>query len=256
MALFAKSKNRNITMNDKICLIKMFKIIDQPEAIDIKTCFDVMLDVFLEKGHDAFEIMGDSADGEPVFFKKLNPFYRRLRKQGVVCFSAYFDETFDLGIHYWDMPLNPESESDQKRFVDFFLAIPYEWYNLELAKEIVAKIDIAIGLCYAYVNFVPYNYCIDREEPWVAREDDQPPSSDLSLDELKIEFEKRAERSNAIVSEMKEQKRERFRHVKTGQIPEYYPVNFYNSRQLENVTKPTEKFERISDNLTLVTHVV
>jgi len=35
MGFFAKSKNRNITMNDKICLIKMFKTIDQPEAIEL-----------------------------------------------------------------------------------------------------------------------------------------------------------------------------------------------------------------------------
>jgi len=253
---FNKSGSRNIGLKDQICLIKMFKIVDKPATIDIKACFDVMLDVFLQKGHDAFEIMGDSATGEPIFFKKLNPFYKAIRKQDVACFSAYFDESFDLGIHYWDMPLNPESESDKKRFVDFFLAIPYEWYSLDQAKAIVTKIDAVIGLCYGYVNFVPCNYCIDREEAWVAREDDKPPSRDLSLEELKIEFEERAERSNAIVDEMKAQKREMFRHVNVGQIPKHYPVNFYNSRQLEHVIEPTERFEKISNNLTLVTNAI
>jgi len=121
MGFFTKSKNRNIVRNivlkDQICLIKMFKIMGQSETIDVKTCFDVMLDVFLLQGHDTFEIMGESAVGETIFFNKLNPFYKFLGKQDVADFSAYFDEDFDLGVHYWNMLLYPEDEYNTKRFV-------------------------------------------------------------------------------------------------------------------------------------------
>jgi hypothetical protein len=275
MGFFKKPKSRNIPLKDEICLIKAFKIIDRPETIDIKTCFDVMLDVFVSRGHETFQIMGRLTAGEGFDFTKLKPFYTLLHKQNVSDFSAYFDDDYDLGIHYWTIPLNPESESDQERLVEFFIAIPYEWYCLDQTREIITKLDTAIGIHYAYVSFVPRDYCVDLERQLEAWE--RPSGNGLfeplhteiphyngfnmkkvqaALDAQQEELDARNAIAERGMEEVNAEKLERLRHIASGYIPKCHPVNFYNKRQLQNLKEnKDDKFEKISDNLTMVTYL-
>lgn len=273
-----KPKSRYIPLHGQICLVKAFKIMGTPEPIDIRTCFDVLLDVFVSKGHETFQIMGKLASIEGFKagfdFIKLKPFYKFLNKHDIRDFSAYFDDDFDLGIHYWDMPLHPEDNSNQKRLVELFIAIPDEWYCLDEVRAIISKLDAVIGLSYAYVSFVPQDACIDLErrlETWEKPSGHgmfAPLSTEVPryngfnmkkvLEALEAQAAELAARNAIAEGEMEKinaEKRERIRNVDSGYIPKLQPVNFYNRKQLEHLREETiEKFEKLSNNLTLVTY--
>jgi len=247
MGLFKKKTHMRIALNDQICLLKAYKVMQQHEALDAKTCFDVLLDVFFSNGHTEFEVMGTSAAGKTVSFMRLRPFHAFLQKEDAEELGVYFDEDYDLGIDYLNMPLNPENEEDEKRFVEYILAVPYEWYRFEQVKSIVTKIDAAIGLSYAYVCFVPVDSCIDAEEP--VRKSG---NTKQQFNELHQEDGKTAEKLEQAIEEAITQKRNMLRDVDSGHIPKQHPVNFYNNEQLKNLT--AGRSERVSNSLTVVTY--
>ena len=241
MRLLDKFMKRNLSHD--YCVVKLFKIIQQSDFINIKPCFDIMQNVFLSK---EYNLRGIDVNYGAKKWKKVTSFYKYLETNDVVYFNADFkpneyrpDEKFfspaDLdftGINYSNHLQNLSGKTDEKDYIDFILVIPYEWYNLELIKSIIKETDKTIGLTYAYVCFLPKNYSSITESP-------------LKVSSFSV---------SSSLTKKDTELRNNLKDIDCGFIPKIYPINFYNNRQLEFINSTNIKYsEAISDNLTVVT---
>ena len=234
MGLFSKQKN--CKMSSEYCVIKIFKTIKQSDEINIKPCFEAMLGIFTSRGYSLTEI--DINYGTKKW-KKISSFYKFIETHKVVEFSASFnlkngDGLDPTGITYSNHLSNLTRNTDEKDFINFTVAIPYDWYSLNLVKAVVKEIDIALKVTYAYVCFLPRNYSAYTERLI------KTSFFSVSIDGNKEDIELRNNLKNADC----------------GYIPKKYPVNFYNSKQLASVEGNMDLLEKISENLTLVTYTV
>ena len=235
MSLFDKFKRDK--PNPEYCVVKIFKTHRQSDVINIKLCFDVMLNVFTSKG---CILSGVTFNYGSMMRKKLSSVYKFMETRDVVYFYAEFNREsvnhYDsVGITYSNSLLNLTHKTDEKDYVDFILTIPFDWYSLELIKKVIKEIDAAIGLTYAYVCFLPKNYSIGSEKP------------------LKVSFFS----VSTTVNKDDIVLRDNLKNIDCGYIPpKKYPVNFYNVKQMECLNNDMDFLEKISDNLTLVTYSV
>ena len=235
--------NRRRKASFAYCAVKLFKTIHQSDFVNLRPCFDIMLNLFLSK---EYSLRGIEVNYGAKKWKKLASFYQYLETNDVIYFNANFKPIGDTpdekafapvdidytGITYSNPLLNQSDKTNEKDYIDFILVFPYEWYNLELVKCIVKEVNTAIGLTYAYVYFMPKNYSSITERP------------------LKVSF---FSVSSSLTKEDTEL-RNNLKNIDCGFIPKKYPINFYNGRQLELLTSTgIEYAEAISDNLTLVT---
>jgi len=225
------------------CVVKFFKTIHQSDFNDIKPCFEIMLDVFLSR---EYEFTGVEINYGSKQYKKVSAFYKLLETKDVVYFNAGFrpkgwvpdERAFapaDLnstGIIYSNPLLNLSNKTDEKSYIEFICVIPYEWYSPDLIKSIVTDVDKAIGLTYSYVCFLPKHYDAVAEKP-------------LKITSFSV---------SATVTKEDIVTRNDMKNIDCGFIPKTYPVNFYNSAQLECIKENADHIEKISDNLTLVTY--
>jgi len=236
MGLFDKFKRDK--MKPQYCVVKIFKTHTQTETVDVKQCFDIMLDVFTSKG---YSLSGVSFNYSSKTLKKLSSVYNFMETKDVVYFDASFEpqgsDRYDpTGITYSNHLLNLKDKTNEKDYLDFILAIPFDWYSLELIKKVIKEIDMTIGLTYSYVYFMPKNYCSSSEKP-------------LKITPFSV--------STTGTNEDEITLRNNLKDIDCGYIPpKGYPVNFYNAKQLECLNGDIGFQEKISDNLTLVTYTV
>jgi hypothetical protein len=211
------------------CAIKMFKTVNRIEAINLKDCFDILYAVFHARGCRLSEI---SVNYGAKTWKNPEPFYDFVGTQETAEFSAMFDAKDNTGIYYGNRLLNQIGRSDEKDFIELTSVMPYEWYDLNEIKGIVAAVDALLSVTYAYICFLPKNYDLGLEKPM----------------KKSFFFE------STSVTEDDIQKWNNLKNIDIGYIPKVYPVNFFNSRQLENLKGDTGSIERVSERLSLVTY--
>jgi len=217
-----------------LCVTKLFKTINQSGFVNIKPCFCAMQNVFISRGYSMTDVEVNYGEKK---WKDVDSFYRFLEAHDVVSFYASFapkggvsDMNF-AGIDYSNHLLNLENITDEKDYVDFCLVFPCEWYGLDLIKTLVKTIDDEIALTYAYVCFLPADYDINSER--AVKKSLFTMSSSVTQDDIDL--------------------RNNMRSLDCGFIPKQYPVNFYNSKQLEDMAGSFDIEEKISDGLTLIT---
>ena len=220
-----------------LCVIKLFKTINQTDVINIKPCFDAMYKIFISREYTMTDIEVNYGERK---WKKANSFYKFLETHDVVSFYASFAPKGDLsdvtlaGIDYSNHLLNLENKTDERDYVYFCFVFPCEWYSLDLIKTLVKTIDKEIALTYAYVCFLPEDYDISFERP--AKKTLFTTYSSVTQEDIEL--------------------RNNMKKLDCGFIPKKYIVNFYNNKQLENINENIEIEEKISSGLTLITYAL